>query len=159
MATDWNGIREDYISCTDTMKEFAKRHPEISISTLRKHCASGGWEDERKQFGNDKAKSVREANLSEAVRKAAKIDLLWDLATDKIEQALRDDDHPTASALEHYTNAIAKAQEGMGVEDELKTELRKAQIEKLRRDAQRPEDDKPSGVVFEFPPELEEDAP
>ena len=131
---DWVKTKEEFIASQQTIKEFADSHG-ISLSTLKKKAAAGGWVEERNQFGTQVAQKVRKKNLAKAVDKRAKVEGLWDKLAAATEKYL-DRQGATAkpSDLEHCANAIEKLQKGMGIMPELVEEEHRVRIDKMRKE-------------------------
>lgn len=154
---DIGKIKAEYLKGGVSLQQLSEKH-EVSLSKLKRIAAREKWTELLNQKRTRVNQKVVERMADIEASNATVMAELWGQLAAKTRRAMDEDESPSASALEHYGNTLEKLQKGLGVKDALDVEEQKARIEKLRRDAQRPEDDKPSGVVFEFPPELEEDA-
>lgn len=132
---DWNAIREEFISCSDSAREFAEKHPGVPLSTLKKKCAAGKWMEERNRFGTERDKLVREKNLEDAVRQAASVNELWTKLAELTRASMKTiSGHAPAAALEHYANTIEKLQKGLFIRDPADLEEQKLRIERMRKE-------------------------
>ncbi len=129
-AIDWVQIKAEYVSSTMSAAKLAEKHG-ISVSSIRKKCASEHWQELRKQNQNRTANKIAEKINTDKVKKTVReIDRVVTVASklitklnravnelDKDEELIKkkvtvkaekSEDEKTATAEEEYNYDYAK---------------------------------------------------
>ncbi len=157
MAVDWTEIKQDYVSCEDSMRTIAARHG-IAHSTLQRKVKLEGWKEERAAFSSillaNQAKAQGEAQaqemtegLRECIRVAKKMLL-------RIEEKLDGEEYLGARALHDLGDALKDLRDIMT--SDLDVRRKQADIEKLRREIDGPTQQEAAGGVIIMPEILPE---
>lgn len=128
---DWNAIKKEYVTTTVTYRQLSDKYG-ISHSQLMKRGAAEKWADLRKRKG----RIAEEKMVVNAANREAKtndrffdmVDQLVDLTQESMRRCSKGNISP--SALEHYANTITAIQKMK----DIKSDLEKAKIDKLRKE-------------------------
>ena len=50
MNSDWNGIRNEYVTGDMSLRRLAAQHPEVKVNTLLTHSKTEGWKASRDEY-------------------------------------------------------------------------------------------------------------
>lgn len=148
---DWNQIKAEYIAGGTSYRKLADKYG-VSFSTLRNIAIREKWTDLREQASNKSVtklvESIGEQNGTYTVSINEVADKLLEKITGMMEQK-----GLTTQGIKHLTSAIKDIKDIKGIKSDIDLKEQEARIDKLRKEieADKPQDDKPCGVVI-MPP-------
>lgn len=148
---DWNQIKAEYIAGGTSYRKLADKYG-VSFSTLRNIAIREKWTDLREQASNKSVtklvESIGEQNGTYTVSINEVADKLLEKITGMMEQ-----EGLTTQGIKHLTSAIKDIKDIKGIKSDIDLKEQEARIDKLRKEieADKPQDDKPCGVVI-MPP-------
>lgn len=154
---DWNAIKTEYITTDTSYRKLAEKYG-ISRVQIGNVGRDEGWVELRRQYLADTLTKTVETVAAQEVDRAARILTVADKLLDKIEaivDAVEGPDIPSKS-IRALTAAVKDLKEIQGIRSKLDDQEQQARIDKLRREAEKDEDNDDGGVievVFDAGPE------
>lgn len=136
---DWNEIRAEYIAGSCTYRELAEKYG-VSFRTLGARAKREGWADLRRQ-ACDKHVTATIDTVSEASQAVGtQMQQAAAALIGKTMEGIAAIDPENARALKAYSGVLRDLKDVLDVRSKLDLEEQEARIEKLRREAQREQD-------------------
>lgn len=148
---DWNQIKAEYIAGGTSYRKLAKKYS-VSFSTLRGIAEREKWTDLRAQAQHNADTKLVKSIGAKNGKYTVSINDVADKLLDKI-SAMMEQEGLTTQSIKHLTSAIKDIKEIKGIKSDIDLKEQEARIDKLRKEieADKPQDDKPCGVVI-MPP-------
>ena len=149
---DWNKLKAEYIAGGTSYRKLAEKY-KVSFNTLSGVAIREEWAKLRKQAQNKSATKMVNSVASDIAKHSVKLSDVCDKVLDKIMAILEDYEDIDTQAIKHITSSLKDIKDIKGIKSEIDLKEQEARIDKLRKDieADKPEDDKPCGVVL-MPP-------
>ena len=148
---DWNKLKAEYIAGGISYRKLAEKHG-VSFNTLKTIAIRENWTDLRQQANNNTTTSIIETVVEENTNYTASIYDVTDKLLEKIYGMLNQEGLTTQN-IKHLTSAIKDIKDIKDIKSEIDLKEQNARIDKLRKeiDGDKPDEDKPYGVVM-MPP-------
>lgn len=144
---DWNAIKTEYITTDTSYRKLAEKYG-ISRVQIGNVGRDEGWVELRRQYLADTLTKTVETVAAQEVDRAARILTVADKLLNKIEAIVDavDVDMP-AKSVRALTAAVKDLKEIQGIRSKLDDDEQQARIDKLRREAEKDEDNDDGGVI------------
>lgn len=152
---DWAKIKAEYIAGGTSYRKLCAKY-DVKLSELRFKAEKEKWTELKAQAQHSANTKIVEAIATKESKQKVDIYDVADKLLKKIESMLEVDGLNTQS-LKHLTSAIKDIKDIKGIKTDLDLKEQQARIDKLQKEieADRVDEDKPSGVVL-MPPILDE---
>ena len=149
---DWNKLKAEYIAGGTSYRKLAEKYG-IPFSNLKNLAVKEGWVKLREQAKNKADSKMVNAISNDIAKNSVKLSDVCDKVLEKIMAILEDYEDIDTQAIKHITSSLKDIKDIKGIKSEIDLKEQEARIDKLRKDieADKPEDDKPCGVVL-MPP-------
>ena len=149
---DWNILKAEYIAGGTSYRKLADKYG-IPFSNLKNTAVKEGWVKLREQAKNKADSKMVNSVAKDISKNAVKINDVADKLLDKICKLLEAVEVADSQTIKQCTSALKDIKEIKGVKSEIDLKEQNARIDKLRKDieADKPNEDKPCGVVM-MPP-------
>lgn len=147
---DWKKIKAEYIRNKTSYRKLAEKYG-VSFSTLRRVAAKEKWTELRTQADAKRDTKLLESIADKEAKTEEKMRSVTDLLVEKIYEGVKDGSYiSNAKNVHEITGALKDIREIKGMKSELDAQEQMARIEKLRKEAQKDDDDGDNVVVIEF---------
>lgn len=155
---DWAKIKAEYIAGGTSYRILCKKY-DVSLSKLKRIASNEDWVGLREQCQTEADTLLVETIAKQNSEQKVDIYDVADKLLEKIESMIEAEGLTTQN-LKHLTSAIKDIKDIKGIKTDLDLKEQQARIDKLQKeiDADRVDEDKPSGVVL-MPPILDELVP
>ena len=149
MAADWTKIKTEYITNPDTSYRELSQKYGVHYTNIAKKAKKEDWQQQRQQHVNTVQTKAQQAVERRQVDRASKLDDAADLLLDKVLEfmAMSEDMMVNTQAMKHISGVLKDIKEIKGFKSEVDLREQEARIAKLRREAEREEDDHNKTVV------------
>ena len=156
MAADWTKIKTEYITNPDTSYRELSTKYGVHYTNIAKKAKREDWQHQRQQHTNSVQTKAQHAVERKQVDRASKLDDAADMLLDKVMEMMVMSDHMLVNtqALKHLSGVLKDIKEIKGFKSDADMREQEARIAKLRREAEREEENKDIRVVIA--PEAEE---
>ncbi len=144
---DWAKIKAEYIRGGISTRKLAEKHG-VSYSTLRRHCEKEKWVVHERKSSANKTQRIVDACATKEVKKAIKIYEAADLAILAITEKLSNWDELDAQDIRSLTGALKDIAAVKGIQTDAERREQEARIAKLRREAERDQEQEDNEIVF-----------
>ena len=155
---DWNKLKAEYIAGGTSYRKLAEKY-DVSFAILRRVAEKEKWSKLKAQTRQKADTKMVNSISSDIAKSSVKLNDVCDKVLDKIANILSTYDELDTQAIKHITSSLKDIKEIKGVKSDIDLKEQNARIDKLRKDieADKPNEDKPCGVVMMPPimPDLE----
>ena len=145
---DWQKIKTEYISTKTSYRKLAEKYG-VHYKTIADRGKKEKWEELRSQVSHKAlTKTIERISTSQADR-ASKLASVSDLLLDKVKDLIenRPDILRDTQALKHISGVLKDYKEIQGIKAQKDLEEQDARIAKLRKDAEKDTNEKPSITI------------
>ena len=147
---DWQAIRNEYITTKTSYRKLAEKYG-VHYKTIADKGKKEDWEGLRSQVAHKTlTKTIDRVSTSQADR-AAKLACVSDLLLDKVKDLL--ENHPElledTQAMKHISGVLKDYKEIQGIKAQKDLEEQDARIAKLRREAEKEEQNHDVTITIE----------
>lgn len=149
---DWNKLKAEYIAGGTSYRKLAEKYG-IERNALQRVATKEKWADLKSQAKAKAETKMVNSVASDIAKNSIKINDVADKLLDKIVHLLDELEIADSQTIKQCTSALKDIKEIKGVKSEIDLKEQNARIDKLRKDieADKPNEDKPCGVVL-MPP-------
>lgn len=155
---DFKKIKAEYIRGGISYRQLAEKYG-VSLSSITRRAIKDKWADLRKQREQKANSEIVEKVAQQEAKRVDMIQDVADLLLQRIKEGVDDRSLLTDSqSIRQITASIKDLRDIKGCKSELDMQEQLARIEKLRREASKPENDAENNMygVFVLPPVMEE---
>lgn len=149
MAADWAKIKTEYVTNPDaSYRELSQKYG-VHYTNIAKRAKKEDWQQLRQQHTNAVQTKAQHAVERKQVDRASRLDDAADLLLDKVMEfmVMSEDMLVNTQSMKHISGVLRDIKEIKGVKSEADLREQEARIAKLRREAEREEDDKDRKVT------------
>lgn len=148
MAADWTKIKTEYITTDTSYRELSQKYG-VHYTNIAKKAKKEDWQQQRQQHTNAVQTKAQHAVERKQVDRASRLDDAADLLLDKVMEfmVMSEDMMVNTQSMKHISGVLRDIKEIKGVKSEADLREQEARIAKLRREAEREEDDKDRKVT------------
>lgn len=154
---DWTKIKTEYLTKNTSYRKLAQKYG-VNATTIAKKASKEDWVSQRQQQASRTLSKTLTAVSNREVDRATRLQNVADKLLDKIEQAVdryaMEEIFVDRQSLKQITGALKDIKEIQMIRSEADLREQEARIAKLRREAEREEENKDIRVVIA--PEAEE---
>ena len=146
---DWTKIKTEYITNPDTSYRELSQKYGVHYTNIAKKAKKEDWQQQRQQHTNSVQTKAQHAVERKQVDRASKLDDAADALLDRVLEymAMSDGMMVNTQALKHLSGVLKDIKEVKGFKSDVDLREQEARIAKLRREAEREEDDHNKTVV------------
>lgn len=150
---DWKKIKAEYIRGGVSYRKLADKYG-VSFSTIQKVGADEKWTDLRKRSSRKAEEKIVESVASQEAKRVDGIQTVADMLIDKIKDGVKNGILVSdAQSIRQITASIKDLREIKGYKSDLDMQEQIARIDKLRREAEKGDDDREIVVKLDSVPE------
>ena len=154
---DWTKIKTEYLTKNTSYRKLAQKYG-VNATTIAKKASKEDWVSQRQQQASRTLSKTLTAVSNREVDRATRLQNVADKLLDKIEQAVdryaMEEIFVDRQSLKQITGALKDIKEIQMIRSEADLREQEARIAKLRKEAEREEENKDVRVVIS--PEAEE---
>ena len=147
---DWTKIKTEYLTKDTSYRKLAQKYG-VNATTIAKKASKEDWVSQRQQQASRTLSKTLTAVSNHEVDRATRLQRVADKLLDKIEQAVdryaMEEVFVDRKSLKQITGALKDIKEIQMIRSEADLREQEARIAKLRREAEREEDDHNKTVV------------
>ena len=145
---DWNKIKTEYITTDTSYRKLAEKHG-VGESTLFTRASKEKWVEQKEQHQSKTVAKTLDAISKKQVDRAANLVSVADLLLTKVKSLVESDAEilSDTQSLKHISGVLKDIKEIKGFKSDVDLREQEARIAKLRREAEREEDDHNKTVV------------
>ena len=147
---DWTKIKTEYLTKDTSYRKLAQKYG-VNATTIAKKASKEDWVSQRQQQASRTLSKTLTAVSNREVDRATRLQRVADKLLDKIEQAVdryaMEEVFVDRQSLKQITGALKDIKEIQMIRSEDDLKEQEARIAKLRREAEREEDDHNKTVV------------
>ena len=145
---DWQDIKTEYITTKTSFRKLADKHG-LNKDTIWKKAKEEGWDDLRRQHIDNVQTKILDADTEQKVDRAVRLMTVADKLLEKVEQWVEMGDPISANSIKNLSDAIKNIKEVQMIRTEEEVEEQKARIAKLRKEAEK-EEQNDNTIVIQF---------
>lgn len=145
---DWQDIKTEYITTKTSFRKLADKHG-LNKDTIWKKAKEEGWDDLRRQHIDNVQTKILDADTEQKVDRAVRLMTVADKLLEKVEQWVEMGDPISANSIKNLSDAIKNIKEVQMIRTEEDVEEQKARIAKLRKEAEK-EEQNDNTIVIQF---------
>ena len=150
---DWKKIKAEYVRGGVSYRKLADKYG-VSFSTIQKVGADEKWTDLRKKSSRKAEEKIVESVASQEAKRVDGIQTVADMLIDKIKDGVKNGILVSdAQSIRQITASIKDLREIKGYKSDLDMQEQIARIDKLRREAEKGDDDREIVVKLDSVPE------
>lgn len=150
---DWKKIKAEYIRGGISYRKIADKYG-VSLSSVTRRSCKEKWADLRKQSEEKATSKIVESVASQEAKRLDGIQTVADMLIDKIKDGVKNGILVSdAQSIRQITASIKDLREIKGYKSDLDMQEQIARIDKLRREAEKGDDDREIVVKLDSVPE------
>lgn len=148
MSADWNRIKTEYITTDISYRKLAQKYG-VGESTLFAKASKEKWVEQREQYQSKTVAKTLDAIARKQVSRAQRLQSVADKLLCKVESLLdKDEELPLdTQGMKHISGVLKDIREIQMIRSDADMREQEARIEKLHRDAERDDKEKPSITI------------
>lgn len=156
---DWEKLKIEYITTKTSYRKLAEKY-NVSFAVLRRVAEKEKWTKLKTQTKQKADTKLVNSVAKDMVKHSIKINDVADKLLDKIVMILDEFEGIDSQAIKQLTSSLKDIKDIKGIKSEIDLKEQEARIDKLRKDieSEKPEDEKPYGVVL-MPPIMDAPVP
>ena len=152
---DWNKLKAEYIAGGTSYRKLAEKYKDegVTFDNLKNIAVKEGWAKLKEQAKDKATTKMVDTIAKDITKKSVKIDDTADKLLEKIVGLLDRFPLLDSQTIKQCTSALKDIKDIKGIKSEIDIREQNARIDKLRKeiDSDKPNDDKPYGVLL-MPP-------
>ena len=145
---DWQDIKTEYITTKTSFRKLADKHG-LNKDTIWKKAKEEGWDDLRRQHIDNVQTKILDADTEQKVDRAVRLMTVADKLLAKVEEWVEMGEPISANSIKNLSDAIKNIKEVQMIRTEEDVEEQKARIAKLRKEAEK-EENNDNTIVIQF---------
>ena len=145
---DWQDIKTEYITTKTSFRKLADKHG-LNKDTIWKKAKEEGWDDLRRQHIDNVQTKILDADTEQKVDRAVRLMTVADKLLAKVEEWVEMGEPISANSIKNLSDAIKNIKEVQMIRTEEDVEEQKARIAKLRKEAEK-EEQNDNTIVIQF---------
>ena len=145
---DWQKIETEYITTDTSYRKLADKYG-IDQATISRKAKKEDWVSKRKRHVSETQAKILTADTEEKVDRAVRLMTVADKLLDKVEQWVEMSDPISATHIKNLSDAIKNIKEVQMIRTAEDIEEQKARIAKLRKEAEK-EENNDNTIVIQF---------
>ena len=146
VMADWAKIKAEYIRGGISTRKLAEKHG-VSYTTLAKKCCKENWTAHRQRAESKGTERIVDACATKEAEKAIRIYEAADIALTVVIERLMMDPALNAQDIKSLTGALKDIAAVKGIQTDAERREQEARIAKLRREAEREDQEKTIELV------------